>query len=292
MGGGGGANFEADASGYIIRGPSLAPSSIASQSSTSSQSVTYVSTTATASAAAFTAASGKAVGKDDGESEAGGGYKSGDDDANSKEHSAKGIVNITLARLVGGTSSGQQQTLCKNTSLVVDGTILNVTWTTKPKLSNTLYVRYGVDGYNAWTPASPTLPPGTGRAADPDPENKKKSELILEYQQTVFRANVGVAFTLLQFDKEKNVTHTYNTQPIEIVESCVPMLDEPVSTEEGGDSTDSIEPTSSNSSISGATETAQNSGGRRTVEVFIGHTGALVIGLMLSASVLMNRALV
>lgn len=63
---------------------------------------------------------------------------------------------MTLARMP------YEQIMCDDSSKVMNGATLNVSWTSKGKLSNSLYVRTAVDKYNNWLPF-PTFPPFTGK---------------------------------------------------------------------------------------------------------------------------------
>lgn len=88
---------------------------------------------------------------------------------------SKGKVNVTLA------SMQYSQSLCTNTSQVLSGSWLNVTWIGKGKFSSTLYAKYGTDGFNAWTPGMSTTANTEGRRLD---NNKKKDNLATDWQMS------------------------------------------------------------------------------------------------------------
>lgn len=86
---------------------------------------------------------------------------------------SKGKVNVTLAAMQ------YSQSLCTNTSQVLSGSWLNVTWNAKGKYSNSVYAKYATDGFNAWSPGMSAQASTEGKRLDP---NKKKDNLAVDWQ--------------------------------------------------------------------------------------------------------------
>lgn len=74
-------------------------------------------------------------------------------------------IKLTLARM------HYEQAMCEDVSKVMNGATLNVSWTSKGRLSNSLYVRSALDKYTSWLPF-PTFPPFSGqKEGDGDDED-------------------------------------------------------------------------------------------------------------------------
>jgi len=111
-------------------------------------------------------------------------------------------VNVTLAQMPKG------QVMCKNTSEVESGTVLNVTWFSKGAYTNTVYLRYATDGYQTWNTApGGTLPPYAGQklrsnSSTQDPDATYR----MTFQIQVYAYQKGIIMTILVFDNQKNIT--------------------------------------------------------------------------------------
>lgn len=109
-------------------------------------------------------------------------------------------VNMTLA------SMPYEQVMCKNTTEVQSGSVLNATWLSRGKYTNTVYIRYGTDGYAAWNlPAGGALPPFAGVKVRGDPEvQDPDASYRMTFQTPVFAYQKGIKLSILLFDNQRN----------------------------------------------------------------------------------------
>lgn len=127
-------------------------------------------------------------------------------------------VNMTLATMP------YEQVMCDNTTEVQSGSVLNATWLSRGKYANTVYVRYGTDGYSAWNlPPGGTLPPFAG-------ENMKGDNGVQEpdapyrmtFQTQVFAYQKGIKLSIVLYDNQQNRSVvTYESPEIFVRHQCM-----------------------------------------------------------------------
>jgi len=135
-------------------------------------------------------------------------------------------INMTLA------SMPYEQIMCENSTEVQSGSVINVTWLSKGKYTNTVYIRYGIDDYQAWNlPVAGTLPPFAGVKVQGD-ENIKdpKSIYRMTFQTQVFAYQKGIKLSIVVLDNQKGLpVVTYESPQIYIKDRCVVKEKEPMS---------------------------------------------------------------
>jgi hypothetical protein len=130
---------------------------------------------------------------------------------------SKGKVNVTLA------SMQYSQSLCTNTSQVLSGSWLNITWNAKGKFSSTLYAKYGTDGFNAWTPGMSTQANTEGKRVD---GNKKKDNLAVDWQMS-YQVRVILACAtgwLIRTHIFRSTKYSNTTKPLSLLSSSATKL--------------------------------------------------------------------
>lgn len=139
---------------------------------------------------------------------------------------SKGKVNVTLAHMP------YNQSMCLTTSQVMSGSVLNVTWISKGKYSNTVYTKSAVDGFNAWTAGMQTQPGTAGQrlshfrplhSSTTMNDDKEGYDAMwqLTYQRQVFQYEKAIIFTVIVRDETLNASVAmWDTKPIYIVARC------------------------------------------------------------------------
>lgn len=140
-----------------------------------------------------------------------------------------GKINMTLA------SMPYEQVMCKNATEVQSGSVINATWLSKGKYTNTVYVRYGIDDYAAWNlPPGGTLPPFTGIAVKADPLGIEVDEpngiYRMTFQTQVFAYQKGLKLSILLQDNQKGIpVVTYESPEIMVQARCELKEKDPLS---------------------------------------------------------------
>lgn len=114
--------------------------------------------------------------------------------------------------------------MCDNTTEVQSGAVLNATWLSRGKYTNTVYVRYGTDGYSAWNlPPGGTLPPFAGeKMKGNDVVQEPDAPYRMTFQTQVFAYQKGIKLSIVLFDNQRNRSVvTYESPEIFVRHQCV-----------------------------------------------------------------------
>ena len=149
-------------------------------------------------------------------------------------------INMTLSEMP------YKQIMCKNSSQVQSGSVINATWLSKGAYTNTVYLRYGLDNYSAWNTApGGTLPPFAGEKVK-DGKTKKDNDTLqdpdatyrMTFQTQVFAYQKGLVLSILLYDNQKGASVvTFESPTIEVKDVCERKKEE---AKDSGESADGV----------------------------------------------------
>ncbi|KAK9900439.1 hypothetical protein P389DRAFT_192704 [Cystobasidium minutum MCA 4210] len=127
-------------------------------------------------------------------------------------------INMTLANMP------YEQSMCANKTEVQSGSVLNASWFSRGKYTNTVYVRYGIDGYQAWNlPPGGTLSPFAGsKVKGKNDVQEPDATYRMTFQTQVFAYQKGIKLSIVLFDNQKNKSVvSYESREIVVKSQCV-----------------------------------------------------------------------